>query len=76
MRDVAVGCLILVFTLLRDRRAVGVAILLGTIIPLGDGFTVLKYSPTPLRFLPLHWGGVLACFIFAFLLLRRARNSY
>ncbi len=74
VRDVAFGALTLVFTLLRDRRAVGLCLLLGAIIPLGDGIVVLRHSTTPLMFLPLHWGGVIACVAFSLLLLRPGRK--
>jgi hypothetical protein len=75
IRDVAFGALTLVFALLRDRRAVGLSILLGALIPLGDGLIVLAKGPSPLAFLPLHGGGVAGCLIFAFLLLRRRGES-
>ena len=52
VRDVAFGALTLVFTLLRDRRAVGLCILLGAIIPIGDGIVVLRHAAHPLTFCP------------------------
>lgn len=72
-RDVAFGALTFVFTLLRDRRAVGLCVLLGALIPISDGIVVLRHSATPLAFLPLHWGGAVACLIFAGFCLKRAR---
>jgi hypothetical protein len=69
-RDVAFGGLTLAFALLRDRRAVGLCLLFGAIIPIGDGIVVLRDSPTPLEFLPLHWGGAAGCLLLAVLLLR------
>ncbi len=74
VRDLAFGALMLVFTLLRDRRAVGLCVLLGAIIPLGDGIVVLRHSATPLAFLPLHWGGMVACVAFAAFLLHQPRK--
>jgi hypothetical protein len=70
VRDIAFGALTLVFALVRDRRAVGLCVLLGAIIPIGDGLIVMGNSATPLEFLPLHWGGAVACFVFAFIMLR------
>lgn len=70
IRDVSVGALALVLALLRDRRALGLTVLLGAVIPIGDGIVVLRHSPTPMQFLPLHWGGAIGCLIFAYLLLR------
>jgi hypothetical protein len=73
VRDLSVGLLALAFALLRDRRAMGLIVLLGAIIPIGDGLVVLRHSASPSEFLPLHWGGAAGCLIFAFLLLRRPR---
>ena len=70
LRDIAVGGLTLAFALLRDRRAVGLSLLFGAIIPIGDGLVVLHDSPAPLQFLPLHWGGAGVCLILAVILLR------
>jgi hypothetical protein len=72
-RDVSFGALALAFTLLRNRRAVGLSVLFGAIIPAGDGIVVLTSSPTPWQHLPLHWGGAVACVVFGLFLLRRPR---
>ena len=56
IRDLFAGFLTLVCALLRDRRAVGLCVLLGAIIPAGDGLVALSHSPTPMRFVPIHWG--------------------
>jgi len=69
LRDLAYGCLTLAFTLLRDRRAVGLCLLCGTIIPAGDALVVLRNSPAPMEYLPLHLGGAIGCLVLAFLLL-------
>lgn len=73
VRDLSVGILALAFALLRDRRAMGLTVFLTGIIPVGDGIIVLLKSPTPLQFLPLHWGGAVGCLIFGFILLRRPK---
>jgi hypothetical protein len=70
VRDLAYGCLTLIFTLLRDRRAVGLCLLCGTILPVGDAIIVLRNSSVPLEFLPLHVGGAIACIVVAFIFLR------
>ena len=75
VRDVAVGAITLIFVLLCDRRAVGISILGGAIIPIGDGIVVLRHSSTPLEFLPLHWGGAIACLAFGLFLLRPRADS-
>ena len=69
LRDLAFGCLTLIFALLRDRRAVGLCLLCGTIIPAGDAVVVLRNSPQPWAFLPLHLGGALVCLVLACLLI-------
>jgi hypothetical protein len=70
----AYGCVTLVFALLRDRRAVGICLLCGAIIPLGDAIVVLRNSTTPLEYLPLHLGGVAVCLVLGFILLRPEKN--
>jgi Domain of unknown function (DUF4267) len=74
LRDLAYGCLTLTFTLLRDRRAVGLCLLFGTIIPLGDAIVVVRHSPSPWQFLPLHLGGAIVCLVLAMVLLRPGRS--
>lgn len=74
LRDLAYGGLTLTFTLLRDRRAIGLCLLFGAIIPVGDAIVVLRHSPSPLQYLPLHLGGALVCLVFAAILLRPGRS--
>jgi hypothetical protein len=74
LRDLAYGGVTLTFTLLRDRRAVGLCVLFGTIIPIGDAIVVLYQSPSPLKYLPLHLGGALVCLILGVILLRAGRS--
>ena len=73
VRDLAAGGLVVAFALLRDRRAVGVSVLVGSVIPIGDGTMALLHSPTPLRFVAMHWGSAVVCLAFAAVLLRRPR---
>jgi hypothetical protein len=70
LRDLSFGSLSLSFALLRDRRSMGLSLLFGAIIPIGDGIVVLRNSPTPGEFLPLHLGGAVMCLILAVVLLR------
>lgn len=69
LRDLAFGALGLTFALLRDRRGMGLSLLFGAIIPIGDAIVVTRNSPTPLAYLPLHVGGAVACLILAAILL-------
>jgi Domain of unknown function (DUF4267) len=73
LRDLAYGCLTLTFTLLRDRRSVGLCLLFGAITPIGDAIVVLRQSPSPLESLPLHLGGALVCLVLAVILFRPGR---
>ncbi len=75
VRDLAAGGLTVAFALRRDRRAVGLTVLVGTLIPVGDGLVALRHSPAPWRCVPLHWGSALACLAFAGLLLRRRATA-
>jgi hypothetical protein len=73
LRDLAFGCLALAFTLLHDRRALGLCLLFAAIIPVGDAVVVLRHSPSPLEHLPLHLGGAVVCLVLAVILLRPGR---
>jgi hypothetical protein len=65
VRDLAFGCLALAFAVLRDRRGMDLCLLFGALIPVGDAIIVLRNSPTPLMFLPLHVGGAVGCLVLA-----------
>ena len=69
LRDLAFGALALSFALLRDRRAMGLSLLFGAIIPAGDAMVVLRNSVAPWEYLPLHLGGAIACLALAAILL-------
>ncbi len=75
LRDLAFGCLALTFALLRDRRAMGLALLFGAIIPIGDAIVVLRNSSAPLTYLPLHLGGAIGCVVLAGILLYPMRRG-
>ena len=75
IRDLAAGVLVVAFALLRDRRAVGASVAVGTLIPVGDGWVALMHSPTPWQCVPIHWGGAIACVVFAAVLLRPAART-
>ena len=74
LRDIAYGCLTLTFTLLHDRRAVGLCLLFAVMIPVGDAIVVLRNSPSPLQHLPLHLSGAVVCLVLAVTLLRPRRS--
>lgn len=56
IRVLFLGANILAFTLLRDRRATGVAVLGSVIVPIADGIVVFRHASKPLgTALGLHW---------------------
>jgi hypothetical protein len=75
LRDLAFGGLALSFALLRDRRAMGLSLLFGAVIPAGDAIVVLRNSATPWEYLPLHVGGAIACLVLATVLLLPRRGK-
>ena len=75
VRDLAAGVLVVAFALLGDRRAVGACVLVGSLIPIGDGSVVLWHGPAPLLFVAMHWGSAVACVAFAAVLLRGGRAA-
>ena len=70
IRDLFVGGVVLAFSLMRDRRALGVNLALGSGIAVGDGIIALRHGPNPKRVLPIHWGSAVLCFGLAYSLLR------
>jgi hypothetical protein len=75
LRDLAFGCLALTFALLRDRRAMGLCLLFGAIIPIGDGIVVILNNPSPWKNLQLHLGGAAVSLVLAVILLRPAGRN-
>ena len=64
IRDVFSGMLICIFVLMKERRALGVTLLAGTMIPVTDMFIVLgKYYNGVLQALP-HITAILICAVF------------
>lgn len=68
VRDVAFGSAILTMALLRDRRAVGVFALAGSIAGVGDGVIARHFGATPLQ-TAIHWTPGALCAAFGALLL-------
>jgi hypothetical protein len=73
-RDVVAGLLIVAFLWMGDRRAVGVILLIATLIPVIDGLIVLRYSATPSAFIGIHWGTAVYMLVVAVMILRRSRS--
>lgn len=73
-RDIFSGLLLAAFLWLGDRRAVGMLLLIATLIPVTDGLIVLQYNATPSAFLEMHWGTAVYMLVVAVLILRRSRS--
>ncbi|MFC4143556.1 DUF4267 domain-containing protein [Pedobacter mendelii] len=68
-RDIFSGLIICGFMLLNERRALGITLLFGTMIPLNDMVTVLsKNYNGVLQALP-HVIAIIVCFVFGIVLL-------
>ncbi len=70
VRDLSLGGMFLAFAMLGDRRALGVTTLLSSVVAIGDGSVALRHGPAPAKVLPIHWGGAVALWGLAYLLLR------
>jgi hypothetical protein len=69
IRDIFSGLIICIFVLLKERRALGVTLLAGTMIPLNDLLIVLsKNYNGVLQALP-HITAIIICFVFGIVLL-------
>ncbi|XXT21034.1 DUF4267 domain-containing protein [Sorangium sp. So ce429] len=70
-RDLSVGALLIAFTLLGERRAAALALLLGSVIPVVDGAIVLAWRGAHPGYLAIHWGTAVFCIALGVLQLRR-----
>ena len=75
IRDIFSGLIICVFVLLNERRALGVTLLAGTMIPLADMLIVLSksYNGVP-QALP-HIAAIIICAVFGVVLLATKLQS-
>jgi glucose uptake protein GlcU len=69
IRDVFSGLLICAFVLLNERRALGVTLLAGTMIPLTDMFIVLSKSYNGVAQAVPHISAIIICSVFGIILL-------
>ena len=69
IRDTFSGLLICAFVLLRERRALGVTLLAGTIVPVADMLIVLGKSYTGILQAMPHIAAIIICFVFGIILL-------
>ena len=69
IRDIFSGLLLCVFVLMNERRALGVTLLAGTMIPLTDMLIVLGKSYNGIQQAIQHIIAVIICFVFGIILL-------
>jgi hypothetical protein len=69
IRDIFSGLLLCAFVLMDQRKAVGVTLLAGTIIPVTDMLIVLSKSYTGVMQAMPHITAIVICFLFGIILL-------
>ena len=69
IRDIFSGLLICVFVLIKDRRALGLTLLAGTIIPVADMLIVLNKSYNGVLQAIPHIAAIIICAVFGIILL-------
>ncbi len=69
IRDIFSGLLLCVFVLMNERRALGVTLLAGTMIPLTDMLIVLGKSYNGIQQAIQHIIAIIICFVFGIILL-------
>ena len=76
IRDVFSGVIICIFVLIKEKRALGVTLLAGTIIPINDMLIVLSKNYAGfLQALP-HMIAIAICAFFGIVLLAQRRQQY
>jgi len=69
IRDIFSGIVLCAFVLLKERRALGVALLAGTLIPVNDLLIVLSKSYNGILQAMPHIVAIIICAVFGFILL-------
>jgi len=69
IRDVLSGLLLCVFVLMNERRALGITLLAGTMVPVTDMLIVLSKSYTGVQQAIPHIMAILICFVCGIILL-------
>ena len=69
IRDIFSGLLICVFVVMNERRALGVTLLAGTMIPLTDMLIVLSKSYNSIQQAIQHIIAIIICLVFGIILL-------
>ena len=69
IRDILSGLLLCVFVLMNERRALGVTLLAGTMVPITDMFIVLNKSYNGVQQAMPHIIAIIVCSVFGIILL-------
>ena len=69
IRDIFSGLLLCVFVLMNEKRALGVTLLAGTIVPVTDVLVVLSKSYNGVQQAMPHITAIIICFVFGIILL-------
>jgi len=75
IRDIFSGLIICAFVLLNERRALGVTLLAGTIIPVNDMLIVLSKSYNGVAQAMPHIMAIIICAVFGIILLATKQTS-
>jgi len=75
IRDIFSGLLICAFVLINERRALGVTLLAGTMIPVNDMLIVLSKSYNGIPQAMPHIIAIIICFIFGIILLATKQTN-
>jgi len=73
IRDIFSGLVGLPFLFAGRRRPLAWILLIATIIPVADGFIMMKFSGVQANFLAIHWGAAFYLIVLAFFLFRTPR---
>lgn len=69
IRDIFSGILLCIFVLINERRALGITLLAGTIIPIADMLVVLSKSYNGVQQAMPHIVAIIVCFVFGVIIL-------
>ncbi|AKU93964.1 putative small membrane hydrophobic protein [Labilithrix luteola] len=70
IRDLFTGVILAVFALLGDRRGTGLVLVLGSMIPVVDGYEVFSVHGLDVAHMSIHWGTALVCTLLGIWLLK------
>lgn len=75
IRDLFTGVILAVFAVLGDRRGTGLVLVLGSMIPVVDGYEVFATHGLDVAHMSIHWGTALFCTALGARLLKAKRDD-